>query len=41
MEIFVDTVTSKENVTRLARSAGYRVIVEEKAGEFFLKLVKA
>ena len=41
IEILVDTVTSRENVTRLARSAGYRVSVEEKEGEFLLKLVKA
>ena len=40
VEVIVDTVTSKENVTRLARSAGYQVSVEERAGEFFLKLVK-
>ena len=41
IEILVDTVTSKENVSRLARSAGYEVSVEEKEGEFSLKLVKA
>jgi len=41
IEILVDTVTSKENVSRLARSAGYQVSVEEKEGEFSLKLVKA
>jgi tRNA 2-thiouridine synthesizing protein A len=40
IEILVDTVTSKENVSRLARSAGYEVNVEEKEGEFLLKLVK-
>jgi tRNA 2-thiouridine synthesizing protein A len=40
IEILVDTVTSKENVSRLARSAGYQVSVEEKEGEFLLKLVK-
>jgi tRNA 2-thiouridine synthesizing protein A len=41
IEILVDTVTSRENVTRLARSSGYQVSVEEKEGEFLLKLVKA
>jgi tRNA 2-thiouridine synthesizing protein A len=42
IEILVDTVVSRENVSRLARSAGYRVSVEEKKeGEFLLKLVKA
>ena len=40
IEILVDTVTSKENVSRLARNAGYQVNVEEKEGEFLLKLVK-
>jgi tRNA 2-thiouridine synthesizing protein A len=41
IEILVDTVTSRENVSRLARSAGYQVSVEEKEGECLLKLVKA
>jgi len=41
IEILVDTMTSRENVSRLARSAGYQVGVEEKEGEFLLKLVKA
>jgi tRNA 2-thiouridine synthesizing protein A len=40
IEILVDTVTSKENVSRLARSTGYDVNVEEKEGEYLLKLVK-
>jgi hypothetical protein len=34
-------VTSRENVSRLARSAGYQVSVEEKGGEFVLKLEKS
>ena len=41
IEILVDTVTSRENVSRMGRSAGYQVSVEEKEGEFLLKLVKA
>jgi tRNA 2-thiouridine synthesizing protein A len=41
IEILVDTVTSRENVSRLARSAGYQVSVEEKGGEFVLKLEKS
>jgi tRNA 2-thiouridine synthesizing protein A len=41
IEILVDTVTSKENVSRLARSAGYQVSVEEKEREFLMKLMKA
>ena len=40
LEVIVDTVTSKENVCRLAHGAGYQVTVEEKGEEFFLKLVK-
>ncbi len=40
LEVLVDTVTSRENVFRLARSAGYQVSLEEKEGEFLLKLVK-
>jgi TusA-related sulfurtransferase len=41
IEVLVDTVTSKENVSRLARSAGFQVSMEEKDGEFLLKLAKA
>ena len=40
IEVWVDTVTSKENVSRLARNAGFQVSVEEKEGEFLLKLSK-
>ena len=40
IEVWVDTVTSKENVSRLARNAGFQVAVEEKEGEFLLKLSK-
>jgi TusA-related sulfurtransferase len=40
LEVMVDTVTSRENVSRLARNAGYQFSVEEKAGEFLLRLVK-
>ncbi len=41
VEIWVDTVTSKENVSRFARSSGCTVSVEEKEREFLVKLVKA
>jgi len=37
-EVWVDTVTSKENVSRLARKAGFQISVEEKEREFLLKL---
>jgi tRNA 2-thiouridine synthesizing protein A len=40
IEVYVDTVTSKENVSRLARNAGFLVSAEEKEGEFLLKLSK-
>ena len=38
IEVWVDTVTSKENVSRLARKAGFQIFAEEKEGEFLLKL---
>lgn len=40
LEVIVDTVTSRENISRLARNAGFQVTVEEKAGEFLLRLMK-
>ncbi len=40
IEVWVDTVTSKENVSRLARNAGFQVTEQEKEGEFMLKLAK-
>jgi TusA-related sulfurtransferase len=40
IEVWVDTVTSRENVSRLARNAGFQISVEEKEGEFLLKLFK-
>ena len=40
LEVLVDTATARENVSRLARSAGFQVTVEEKAGEFLLRLIK-
>lgn len=40
IEVWVDTVTSKENVWRLARNAGFQVTEQEKEGEFILKLAK-
>ena len=39
-EIIVDSVASKENVTRFAEHQGYQVSVEEKDGEYTLKLKK-
>ena len=41
IEVLVDTVTSRENISRLARSAGYQVQVEENEGEFLLRMIKS
>lgn len=40
IEVLLDTVTAKENVSRLARNTGFQVSEEEKGGEFLLKLSK-
>jgi tRNA 2-thiouridine synthesizing protein A len=40
LAVRVDTVTSKENVSRLARNSGFQVTVEEKEDEFILNLSK-
>jgi tRNA 2-thiouridine synthesizing protein A len=42
IEVLLDTVTAKENVSRLARNTGFEVSAEEKEkeGEFLLKLSK-
>jgi tRNA 2-thiouridine synthesizing protein A len=40
IEVLVDTVTSRENVRRLAKSLGYKVQVKEEGGEFRLTLTK-
>ena len=39
-EVLVDNVTSKENVTRHAEHAGYKVTVTEENGEYRLSLTK-
>ncbi len=39
-EVLVDSKTPCENVTRFAQSQGYTVAVEEKNGEFLLKISK-
>jgi len=36
--VLVETAVSKENVSRLAKSLGYSVAIEEVAGEFRLNL---
>ena len=40
IEVFVDTVTSRENVRRLAEKAGHRVEVQEVEDEFRLTISK-
>lgn len=39
-EVLVDSATPCENVTRFAESQGYTVEVEQKNGEFILKISK-
>jgi len=39
-EVLVDNKTPCENVTRYAQSQGYNVEVEEKGGEYLLKISK-
>lgn len=39
-EVMVDNKTPCENVTRFAESQGFKVEVEEKNGEYLLKLSK-
>jgi len=40
-EVLVETVTSRENVRRLAKKAGCRVTVEQVGDEFNLTIEKA
>ena len=39
-EVLVDNVTAKENVTRFAKNAGYKVSVADFEGDFKLTLTK-
>ena len=36
--VLVDSATSRDNVTRMARAGGHRVIVEDRGGEFVLTI---
>ena len=38
--VLVETVTSRENVRRMAEHAGYKVTVEQTGGEFKLTISK-
>lgn len=40
LEVRVDSVTARENVTRYAASQGYRTEVSEESGEFLLRISK-
>ena len=40
VHVLVETVTSRENVSRLARQRGWQVEVKEQGKEFLLVLVK-
>ncbi len=35
IEILVDSITSRENVSRLARNSGWNVTMEEQPGEIY------
>ncbi|NPV55838.1 MAG: SirA family protein [Anaerolineae bacterium] len=40
VEVMVDTVTSRENVRRMAEHLGYKVTVEQQGDEFRLVITK-
>ena len=40
VQVFVETVTSRENVRRMAEKAGYKVTVEQSGDEFKLTISK-
>jgi TusA-related sulfurtransferase len=40
IEVLVDTVTSRENVRRMAEGAGYKVKIEQTGDEFKLTISK-
>lgn len=39
-EVMVDNAASRDNVMRFAESQGYKVDIEEKGGEYLLKISK-
>lgn len=39
-EVMVDNAAARDNVTRYAESQGYKVDVEDKGGEYLLKISK-
>jgi len=40
IEVIVETGTSRDNVSRVARKAGCKVTVEENEGEFIIRIEK-
>ncbi len=40
IEVIIDSPVARENVTRMARNQGNNVEVEEREGEFYLKVTK-
>ena len=40
LEVLVDTVTARENVSRAARAAGCEIAIEERNGQFRLTLAR-
>ncbi len=40
VEVIIDSPVARENVTRMARKQGNKVEVEEREGEFYLKIIK-
>ena len=40
LEVIVDNVTARENVTRFAKSSGYKVQVSQKESDYILDLSK-
>ncbi|KPL78428.1 hypothetical protein ADN00_06810 [Ornatilinea apprima] len=40
IEVWVDSVTSRENVRRIAERKGYNVTIQEQDGEFVLAISK-
>lgn len=40
LEVLTDTGTSRDNITRMAVNAGWKVEVQEKYGEYLLTILK-
>lgn len=40
LEVLIDTGTSKDNITRMAKNAGWKVVAREEDGEYLLTISK-